>query len=106
MAHLSRFQHLVHGVVEAVSIGEHSGVKLFLLLFAHTARLQSLQIEPDRRDRCLQFMSDCIDEAILLLAAADLTYKKDGVNHKSGDDQRKENDAEDQQRQIAPMDHD
>src|SRR4051812_24841746 len=79
MAGLSGFQDLINRVMKTVGVRQHGGVKLFLLFLTHIARLQSLEIKADGRDGRFQLMGDGVDEAVLLLATADLTHQENRV---------------------------
>jgi len=92
-APLTRFQHLFDGVQQALGIEQHQLVELPPLRFSDFESLQSLKVEPDGRDRRLQFMRDCVDETVMLLVAANFTDKKNGIEDKAGDDSAKKNDA-------------
>ena len=50
-------------------------------------------------------MCNGVQEAVLLLTAADFTDKKNCVEHQAGNDQAEENDAQDQWHNIAPVMH-
>src|SRR5579864_5024233 len=63
-------------------------------------------MQADRRDRCLQLVRDGVDEAVMLLVAPDFAHKKDGIQDHASDDQRKEDDAEEQQHAFAPVEDD
>src|SRR2546428_635520 len=51
----------------------------------------------------LEFVGHGVDERIMLFVAANLTNKKDGVQHEAGDNQNKKDDAENQQRHLSPI---
>src|SRR4029077_12736846 len=74
--------------------------------FIHFAMLQGLQIEPDGSDGSLQFVGDGIDEAVVLLVAANFTHQETGVHDKPGDQQGKENYAQEKQDPFAPVEDD
>ena len=99
-------QHLFDGLGEAVGVAEHEAVELLLLRFGDIAALQSFEVQTDRGDRRFQFMGNGVDEAIVLLAAAQLTDKEAGVDDHTGDDKREEDDAEKQQDAFAPVEDD
>ena len=63
-------------------------------------------MQPDRRDRRLQFMGDGIDEAVVLLAASQFAHQKNRVDDHPRNDQREEDDAEEQQHALAPVEDD
>ena len=51
-------------------------------------------------------MSYSIDEAIVLLTAANLAHQKTGIHNHPRDDQRKKDDAKKQQHPFAPVEDD
>jgi hypothetical protein len=51
-------------------------------------------------------MSDCIQEGVLPIVAADLADKEDGIQHDAGDQQQSDRDAEDQRQNLAPVEDD
>ena len=99
-------QHLFHCLRQAIGIAQHQAVKLLLLRFRQFAALQSFQMQADRSHRRFQFVSDGIDEAVVLLAAANLAHQKAGVHDHAGNDQGKKDDAEKQQHSLAPVEDD
>src|SRR5208282_2502000 len=103
---LSRFQHLFYSVQQALRIEQHQLVKLLPLPFFYLASLQGLQVELDRSDRSLQFMSDRVDKAVVLLVAANFPDQKDGIEDEAGDDGAEENDAEKNSDALTPVEDD
>ena len=63
-------------------------------------------MQTDRSHRRLQFVSDRIDEAVVLLAAANFAHQKTGVHDHASDDQGEKDDAEKQQHAFAPVEDD
>lgn len=63
-------------------------------------------MQADGSHGCLQFVSNGIDKAVMLLAAAQLTHQKARVHDHPRDDQRKKDDAEEQQHSLAPVKND
>ncbi len=63
-------------------------------------------MQTDGSDRRLQFVGNSIDKAVVLLAAAKLTDQKAGVDDHPCDNQGKEDDAEEQQYSLAPVEDD
>ena len=92
LAYDAGLEHLVDGVVQAVGVREHDVVELAALRVGDRARLQRLEVEADRGDRRLQLVGDRVDEAVVLLVAADLHDQKHGVDDQPGDDQREQDD--------------
>src|SRR5277367_777622 len=63
-------------------------------------------MQPDRSDWRFQFVSDCVDEAVVLLAAAQLAHQEDSVDDHAGDNQGKKDDPEEQQHALTPVEDD
>src|SRR3954465_14514880 len=63
-------------------------------------------MQPNGRDRRLQFMRNCIDKAVMLLVAPHFAHEKNGIYHHSGNDQSKKDDAEEQQHALTPIEDD
>src|SRR5258708_33878524 len=91
---------------QALGIEQHQLVELPPLRFSHLESLQSLQEEPDGRDRRLQFMGDRVDETVMLLVAANFTDPKNRIEGKAGDDGAKKNDAEKNIDTLTPLKND
>src|SRR5882762_3327542 len=91
---------------QALGIEQHQLVELPPLRFSHLESLQSLKVEPDGRDRRLQFVSDRVDETVVLLVAANFTDKKNRIEDETGDDGAKKNDAEKNLDALAPVEND
>ncbi len=99
-------QHLLDRLRQPVGIAQHQAVKFLLLCFRNVPPLQRLQMQPDRGHGRFQLMGDGIDETVVPLAAPQLAHQKNGVDHHPRDDQRKEDDAEEQQHALAPVQDD
>ena len=67
--------------MQAVGVVEHEPVELAALRLVHLAALQRLQVEADGSDRRLQFVGDGVDEAVVLLVAADFAHQKNRVEN-------------------------
>ena len=106
MRRLTRFQHLFHGVQQALGIEQHQLVELPPLRFFHLASLQSLQVEPDGGDRRLQFMGDRVDEAVVLLVAANFADQKNRIEDQPRDNDQKKYGAEKKLQTFAPVQDD
>src|SRR5208282_544603 len=102
----ARFEHLFHRVQQAIGIEQHGVVKLPPLRLVKLERLQCLEIKPDGRDRRFQFMSDGVDEAVMLLVAPNLAYQKNRIEDKASDDGAKKNDAKKNLNSFAPVEDD
>ena len=81
---------------QPVAVLEHDAVELAPLVRVELARLQRLEIQPNRRDRRLQLVGDRVDERVVLLVPPDLAHQEDRVQHDAGDDEQEEDDAEDE----------
>src|ERR1700693_2866596 len=91
---------------QALGIEQHQLVELPPLRFSYLESLQSLKVEPDGRDRRLQFMGDRIDETVMLLVAANFADEKNRIEDEAGDDGAKKNDAEKNFDTFAPVEDD
>ena len=63
-------------------------------------------MQADGSNRRFQFVSNGVDEAVMLFAAANLAHQKTGIDDHARNDQRKKNDAEEQQHSFAPVEND
>src|ERR1700693_2664366 len=91
---------------QALGIEQHQLVELPPLRFSYLESLQSLKVEPDGRDRRLQFMGDRIDETVMLLVAANFADEKNRIEDEAGDDGAKKNDAKKNFDTLAPVEDD
>src|SRR5690348_6690931 len=91
---------------QALGIEQHQLVELPPLRFSDLESLQSLNVEPDGSDRRLQFMGDRVDEAVMLLVAANFADEKNRIEDEAGDDGAKKNDAEKNFDALAPVEDD
>src|SRR6266481_4722209 len=103
---LTRLQHLFDGMQQALGIEQHQLIELPPLRFSYLESLQSLEVEPDGRDRRLQFMGDRVDEAVMLLVAANFTDEENRIEDEAGDDGAKKNDAKKNFDALAPVEDD
>ena len=87
-------QHLFDCLREPVRVAQHDTVEFLPLRLGQFAPLQSFQMQADRCHGSLQFVGDCIDEAVMLLVAPDLPHQEDGVHDHAGDNEREEDQAE------------
>src|SRR5207248_3187045 len=62
--------------------------------------------ESDGRNWSFQLMGDRINKAVLLITAANLADQEDGVYDQTGDDQGKQNDPENELRQMPAVHYD
>ena len=105
-AHAPGAQHLLDGGQQAVAILQHDLVEFLALGLVHRARLQRFQIEPDGRHRSLQLVGDGIDEGVVLFVAADFAHQKDRIQHDAAADHQHQQDAQDQQDAVPPVQQD
>src|ERR1700674_2416192 len=91
---------------QALGIEQHQLVKLPPLRFSDFESLQSLKVEPDGRDRRLQFMGNRIDETVVLFVAANFTDKKNRIENEPADYGAKKNDAKKHFDALAPVEDD
>src|SRR5262249_25608862 len=103
LADLARAQHLLYRSQEAVRVIQHQPVEIAALVLIQTASLQRLQVETDGGDRRFQFMSDRVQEAVLLLVSADFPDQKDRVQDQAGDDQAEKDYAQYQRDRVGPV---
>src|SRR4051812_5907577 len=88
---------------KAVAIGQHDAVKLAPLFFVHLARLQSFEIKTDGGDGSFKLVRDGVDKSIVLFVTTYLTHQKSRIQHQAADDRDEKDDAEDEQRDFAPV---
>src|ERR1700692_5113796 len=62
-------------------------------------------MESNRSDSRFEFVGNRVDEAVVLLAAAKLPHQKAGVHDHARDNQRKKNDAEEEQHSLPPVEN-
>ena len=103
---LTRFQDLFHGVQQAVGIEQHELVELAPLRFFHLASLQGFEVEADGGDWRLQFVGDGVDEAVVLLVAANFADQKNRIEDEARNDGAKKNDAQKNLDALAPVEDD
>ena len=102
----ARLQHLLHRTHEALGIDQHRSVKLAALTFVHFTLLQRFQIETNGGNRSLEFVSNGIDEAVMLLIPANLADQKDRVQDEPGDDGAEKDDAQEDLDAFTPVEDD
>ena len=91
---------------QALGIEQHQLVELPSLRFSYLESLQSLKVEPDGRDRRLQFMGNRVDETVVLFVAANFTDEKNRIEDEAGDNSAKKNDAKKNFDALAPVEDD
>src|ERR1700681_2760743 len=102
----SRLQDLFDGVQKAIGIKQQQFVEIPPLVIGHLAPLQGLQIKANGGDRGLQFMSDGVDEAVVLFVAANFADEKNRIEDEAGDYGAKKNDAEKNFDALTPVEDD
>ena len=103
---LTGLQHLFDRRAQAIGIVQHPPVKLRALLLIHIAPLQGLEIKPDRRNGCLEFVSDCIDKAVVMFVAPDFADKETRVEDQSDDNGEESKQAKENQNALTPVEDD
>jgi hypothetical protein len=106
LTELAGFEDLLDSGEEAVGVGEHDGVELLALGLVDGTALEGFEVEADAGDRRFELVGDGVEEGVLPLVAAHLTDEKDGVEDDSGDQDGKQDDAENEERQVALVMHD
>ena len=106
VSRFSSLENLVHCPHQAIGIVQHQAIELVALGLIHVAALQGLEIKPDRSDGRFQFVSDRIDEAVMLLVAANFTDQETGVHDEPGNQQGEKNHAQKEQDAFAPVEDD
>ena len=94
MAELAGLEYRLDGAEQAVGVLAHGCVEDVALRRVDGMPLQRVQVEPDAGDGRLELVRDGVEKAVLALVAADLADKKDGVQHHAGDQDRKQDDAD------------
>ena len=102
----ARFQHLLDGMQKAIGVEQHQLVELAALHFFNRKSLQGLQIKADGRNRRLQFVGDGVDEAVVLLVAANFADQKNRIEDEARNDGAKKNDAQKNLDALAPVEDD
>src|SRR5262249_16734518 len=64
------FQYLLDSIHQAVAVLEHQAIELLALGLIELSAFQSLQMQANRGNRSLQFVGNRINEAVVLLVAA------------------------------------
>src|SRR5438552_1544387 len=98
-------EHLLDGAQQTIGIVEHEAIEFAALSFIHVTVLQGLQIKPDGGDGRLQFVGDGVDKAVMLLVAANFAHQKAGVHDESGNQQREEDYAQEEQDTFPPVEN-
>ena len=70
------------------------------------ARVDRLKQEPYGRDRSFELVGDGIDKAVVLFVPSDFANQKDRVEDEACDNNEKEDDAQHEQRDLAPIEED
>src|SRR5207237_1354562 len=101
--YVAGLEHLLNRAKQSVSIFEHDAVEITPLGLVQSTAFERFQVQANRRDRRLQFVGNCIQEAVLLFISADLADKENRIHDQASDQQSKQNDAEDQRNNLAPV---
>src|SRR5262249_39669486 len=101
----SGLQNLLDGAQQPGGIHQHYGVEFLPLGLIDFPCLQRLQVEPDRCDWSLQLVRNCIDKTVVLFVSAYFPDEEDCVQHDADDDRHEEDDAEDQLRNLTPVEN-
>ena len=102
----ARFQYLLNGAKEPVSVFQHDPVEFVTSWFVELPAFQSLQIQPNRSDGGLEFVGDRVEEAILLFISVDFANEENGVYDESRNDQSEKDDAEYEWDELSPVEDD
>ena len=103
LPYVAGLEHLLNRAKQSVSIFEHDAVEITPLGLVQSTAFERFQVQANRRDRRLQFVGNCIQEAVLLFISADLADKENRIHDQASDQQSKQNDAEDQRNNLAPV---
>src|SRR6185437_11770761 len=97
-------QDLFDGAHQTVGVLEHQLIKAAALGFINLrfAALEGLQVQADGGDGSFQLVGDGIDEAVMLLVAANLADQKTGVENEAGGDSAEKDDAEKDLNVVLP----
>src|SRR5205085_1359065 len=99
-------QHLFNRQQQAFAVGQHDVIKLVTLFLVDISRLQRLEIETNRGDRCLEFVCDGVYESVVLLIATYLADQKGCVEHNAKDQDHKKHHPEDEQHDFTEVEND
>ncbi len=100
------FQHLLHSSEQSVRIEQHQVVKFAALRLVHFAALQRLEVKANGGDGRLEFMSHCVDKAVVLLIQLDFTHQETCIQDQSENNRCKEENAEKEEHALAPVEND
>lgn len=106
VTNLASFQYLLDSGEQTIGVQQHEGVELFALLLVEFSPLQRLKIKPDGSDGRLQFVSNGVDEAVMLLVAPNLANQEERIQDKPGADRPEEDEAEENLYSFAPIEND
>src|SRR5579859_2294823 len=102
----ARLQHLLHRTHEALGIDQHQFVELAAAGLIHLAALQGFEVEANRSDRRLELVGYRVDEAVVLLIAANLADQKNCIEDEPGDDGAEKDNAEKDLDAFTPVEDD
>src|SRR6266496_3529553 len=102
-SHLAGPENLVHGLHQAVGIFQHQTIEPTSLSFAELPPFEGLQMKTDGSNRCLQFVSDSIDEAVVLFVASDFANQEAGIQDEASDNGAEEKDPQQDFNVLLPI---
>ena len=104
----SSLQDFLDGTHQPVRIFEHEMVEIptLCVVQVHLLAFQRLQVQANGCDGRFQFVSDGVDEAIVLLVASDFADEKAGVEDEAGGNGYKEDDPEKNANFLTPVEDD
>src|SRR5579859_6246998 len=105
---LACFQNFLNCAHQAVRVFQHEPVEVAALgvIDMGLAAFESLQVKANGRDRSFQFMSNCINEAVMLLIAANFADQKAGIENQASGYRPEEDDPEKNFNVMLPVQDD
>ena len=104
---LACFQDFINRAHQTISVFEHEPVEVTALDFVNMGlTLEGLKMKANGGNGRLQFMSDGVDETVVLLIAPDLSDQKTGVEDEARGDCAEEDDPEKDANTFAPIEDD
>jgi hypothetical protein len=97
-------QNLFHGAQQTIRVQQHELVKFAPLRLLYLTLLQGFQVKANGSNWGLQFVRDRVDEAVVLLAAANFADQKNRIQSNSGDDSAEENYSQEDFHAFPPVD--
>ena len=84
MSGLSGLENLLDRAQQTIGIVQHQAIEFAALGLIHIAVLQGLKIKPDGSNGRLQFVSDGIDKAVMLLVTPNFVHQEAGIHNQPG----------------------